>query len=111
MLYAIEAVENTYQGLHGVCNQIVVELDSFEEACEYGRQASEDLICSFGLEPEPDEGSEEEWTEDDYEDAWAEAISYSVWVVPDSKGNTIEELNDLFYNDPSGFIREFCEDC
>lgn len=108
MLFAIEAYESQYQGLHGIVDYAIVEENSTEEVLDYAYYLSEQVIYSYGLEPEPDS---EDWESgEDCAEAWAEMIRYSVWKIPNTKGKTIEELEEEFYNTPDEFIKNYCVD-
>lgn len=105
--YAIQAFESMYQGLHGIVDYAVVDSNDFNEVCDYGSEMSRNLIESYGMEPEPDE-NEDDWTDEVYDEVWAEMIEFSVWEIPDNKGKENYELEELFYNDPDEFISEYC---
>ena len=76
MLVACYAYEGMYGGLHGIHALAVMQVsdkleDAIEEVEEWGRESSEDLIYSFGLEDdylsEYDEDDEEaDITESNY---------------------------------------------
>ena len=51
----IYATEGIYQGLHGINWCGVVDVDSIEEANEWGYENAIDLISSYGLEREYEE--------------------------------------------------------
>lgn len=46
----IYATEGFYQGLHGIYNQCVTEVDNFEEAESIGRDLAVSLVEDYGLE-------------------------------------------------------------
>ena len=56
----IYATEGIYQGLHGINWCGVVDVDSIEEANEWGYENAIDLISSYGLEREYEESEMEE---------------------------------------------------
>lgn len=106
MLYAIKAYESQYNGLHGIVDYAVVEEDCYEEACMVAEHMSEEVLDSYSLYPKVEEYE----TYDEYAEAWLESIAYEIWGIPDTKGKTRYELNKEFYNDPEGFVAEYCKE-
>ena len=61
MLVFIHAYEDFYCGLHGVEDMRVEDLDSMEQADEWGREMSYDVIESYGMDEHYfDEDAEED---------------------------------------------------
>lgn len=115
-LYAIEAREGWFDGLHGVVSHYVGEYASYEEACEDAMESSYEVMDDYRIceqagwdEAALDEGFEEDT--DEYEeyinDCRSENIAYSVWEIKETT-ESLDALNDKFYNDPEGFIEEYC---
>ena len=119
MLFAIHAFEDQYQGYHGMANYAVVEAISEEVAKEIAIEMSQEIINDYdeiyntfteeaeyyGIE----EGTEE-W-HDFINESMAEDIAYEYWKVKEGTTKTLEELNEMFYNDPDEFVNTFCEKC
>lgn len=87
-----------YQGLHGINWCGVVDVDSIEDANEWGYENAIDLISSYGLEEE-------------YEDSEMEEEVY--WEVHKIRSNiqmTTKELDEIASrHDRETFIEEYCE--
>lgn len=119
MLFAIHAFENQYGGFHGMEQYAVVEVMSEEEAKEIATEMSAEVIDNYNeiydafVEEAEDNGIEED-TEEWYnfiDECIAEDIDYEYWKVKDETTKTLEELNEMFYNNPDEFVDTFCEDC
>lgn len=115
MLYAIYADEAMYCGLHGMYTTQVVECPSLEEAEEIGLEESRRVMESYNciIESIYEQASEEyeEWShewEDMVNEIMEENTSYQVFEIKDSKGKSIQELDEEFYNDKESFIKEYC---
>ena len=97
----IHAYEGQYCGLHGIEDLTCVEVNSIEEAKAIGREMSEDVITSFGLE--------DEWFEGHGEDEGYE-LEYDIYKIKDGVCMFIEELDALcFQYGKDLFINEYCE--
>ena len=114
MLYAIEAMEQQYGGYHGMVSHDVVDCSSFEEAEEYGRTYSLEVIEDYGLIEEfendaADEGFEPETEEfDNYvSERINEDITFNIFKVRETD-LSVRELNNLFNDDPEEFIKNYC---
>ena len=95
----IYATEGKYQGLHGINWCGVVDIDSIEEANEWGYEKAIDLISSYDLEEE-------------YKDSEMEEEFY--WEVhkirSDIHMTTIELDKIAARYDRDTFIEEYCEE-
>lgn len=115
-LYAIHAYEATYGGLHGFENHFIVDMDSYEDACEEAEYASIDIIESNPSIMESFyRGAEAEGLEDmDFDeyinDCFAEDVAYEVFKIKNeyAKGD-IAELERKFINNKEDFVRKYCE--
>lgn len=86
----VYACEEMYHGLHGIEDMRVVEVSSIEEANDWGREMSEGVLESFGMEDEyEDEGN---W----YIDI-GEALEWYIYPINEEKAKdlSIGELNKL----------------
>lgn len=112
-LYAIHAFENIYCGLHGIENFLVVECLNDKEAEECAIEMSyevmdsynrvdEELLDYIGIDYDDIDNHIEE-----YEEVRAENTAYEVWEVKDTM-KSLDELNELFYNDTEDFIEKYC---
>ena len=96
----IYATEGMYQGLHGIYWQGVVEVDSREEADDWGREEAYELIESFGLEDEYDESSF------DYEGE----CNWLVHKIRDDIHMDTHELDSICADlDYESFIEDYCD--
>ena len=95
----IYATEGIYQGLHGINWCGVVDVDSIEEANEWGYENAIDLISSYGLERE-------------YEDSEMEEEVYQeVHKIRSDIQMTTKELDEIAARyDRDTFIEEYCEE-
>lgn len=95
----IYATEGMYQGLHGIFNQCVTEVDNLEKAELIGRDLAESLIEDYGLE--------EDYEEDEYTDPEFDWVIYRIG----DKFNHIstDDLNYIAYNmGHEDFIEQYC---
>ena len=108
MLVFIHAYEDFYCGLHGVEDIRVEDLDSMEQADEWGREMSYDVIESYGM----DEHYFDEDAEEDEMD-YSEHLSWSVFKIKDEfVGLGAEQLEHLAsrVHGAESFIDKYCED-
>ena len=99
MQVCIYATEGIYQGLHGINWCGVVDVDSIEEANEWGYENAIDLISSYGLERE-------------YEDSeMEEEVYWEVHKIRSDIQMTTKELDEIAARyDRDTFIEEYCEE-
>lgn len=98
----IVANEMLYQGLHGIFDQAVVEVETVEQGYDIGQEMSADLITVYGLE------SDYEDNEIDLE----EDIEYYVylWEIKNDVKCTIEELNNIAFElGYELFVEKYCD--
>lgn len=95
----IYATEGIYQRLHGINWCGVVDVDSIEEANEWGYENAIDLISSYCLERE-------------YEDSeMEEEVYWEVYKIRSDIQMTTKELDEITaYHDRDTFIEEYCEE-
>ena len=107
----IYAYEGQYCGLHGIEDLTCTEVNSVEEAEEIGREMSEDVIASFGLEDEwlAEEDESEDCTDyGTYAEYWG--LEYFIYKIKDEVNMPIEELDALCSQYGKDlFIEEYCE--
>ena len=94
----IYATEGMYQGLHGINWCGVVDVDSIEDANEWGYENAIDLISSYGLEEE-------------YEDSEVEEeVCWEIHKIRSDIQMTTRELDEIAAcQDRDTFIEEYCE--
>lgn len=117
MIVAIHAFENTYGGLHGIENHRVVEVEDVKAAEEWASDDSREVIESYGdIISDFRADAEAEGLEDGSEDFEAyvdecinDNIGYQIWEVID-RYDTIEQMNEDFYNDRDSFVAEHCRE-
>lgn len=103
----IYACEDMYHGLHGIEDMRVVEVESIEEADEYGMEMSGDVIETYDTLGDFDEFEDEEA----YEEAFLEAREWYVYPIDEekAKGLSTRELDKLASEWGSDyFIKEYC---
>lgn len=103
----IYACEDMYHGLHGIENMRVVEVESIEEANEYGMEMSGDVIDTYDTLGDFEEFEDEEA----YEEAWLEAREWYVYPINEekAKGKSTRELDKIASKWGSDwFIKEYC---
>lgn len=95
----IYATEGIYQGLHGISWCGVVDVDSIEEANEWGYENAIDLISSYGLEREYEESEMEE------------EVYWEVHKIRSDIQMTTRELDKIAArHDRDTFVEEYCEE-
>ena len=111
MLIACYAYEGMYQGLHGIEDKVVLEVKDMEEAQEvlneWGMEASEGLIYSYGLEDEYlDDDAEGDVSESNY---WYDRGWYG-YVIKESKFSSAAEADkELAHHDFDTFVKLYCD--
>lgn len=115
MLIACYAYEGMYQGLHGIEDKVVLEVKDIEEAREaldeWGMEASEGLIYSYGLEDEYFDECEADGCEYDITDSisWCERGWYG-HIIKDGKFASAAEADaELSHHDFNTFVEMYCE--
>ena len=94
MLVYIFAYEGSYQGLHGMYNEDVVEVQDMEEANEYGYEMAADVVESYGCFNEEEDIEQELW--------------WRIYKI--KEGISVEEARAaLGSHDEEGFVAEYCE--
>lgn len=103
----IYACEQMYGGLHGIEDKRVVEVDSFEEANEYGEEMSRDVIESYDTLGDFDEYEDEEA----YEEAFLENREWHIYPINEEvcKDFSTEVLDKVAYDlGYELFVKEYC---
>lgn len=117
-VYAIEAFESNYGGLHGMKDMEVVALTGDKEAEMYAEEMSRGVMESYYeiensiteqvIEEGYEENSDEFWER--YEEVADEHIEYTISVLSigeDEYEARCRELNEEFYNDNEGFLDKY----
>lgn len=129
MLYAVIACEQMYGGLHGMVSYFVTE-GTEKEAEEMAIEESYAIMEEFSsIMDDLQEAAREYlgWTEeefDEYIEDWNSAenaeyaevlneimqdnLEYEIYPIVKETNFSIEHLDDLFNENPEGFIREYC---
>ena len=122
MLVAVYAYEQIYNGMHGICSKNVIEVENMDEAEDYAREESIDIMNSYSevmddLAAEAEAMADYDYYdyEDDafneaYEDALNANVAYEIYRIKDEVTESLERLNQEFYNDPEDFIKKYCEE-
>ena len=120
--YLIHAMENRFQGLHGIESLIVVEYDNISDVYEDASYHSEEVMTQYGnildeIEEEADELCQE-WFGDDYstdqfDDVYYDLICenkcYFIYQIRDEVTLSCEELeNKALHLGAESFIEKFC---
>ena len=110
MLVAVQAYEGMYQGLHGIKDEDILEVDSIEEINEWGNEASTNLIYSYGLEDEyletVDEDDEDACIENSY---YYTDRGWTAYKVKEDTGLSVEELSqELSSIGYDSFVKKYC---
>lgn len=120
--YLIHAMENKFQGLHGIENLIVVEYDNIDDVYEDASYHSEEVMTQYGgILEEIEEEADclcQEWFGDDYStdlfdevyyDLICENKCYYIYQIRDEVTLSCEELeNKAFFLGVDIFIEKFC---
>ena len=98
----IYATEGIYQGLHGIFDQQVTEINDIEEGDMLGHEMAEGLISSFGLE--------DEYYDEDGEYIMDPEFDYVIYPIADEYiSMSDEELDNIAYREGyETFIEEYC---
>ena len=116
----IHSCEETYHGLHGIENMRVAEVATIQDADEWGRQMSEDVIESYSsvieaIEEVADEVSEdrdsEEWQEA-YNEELSQHLEWYVYSIDENVAKDIstEELDEIANHlGQEWFIKKYCD--
>ena len=101
----IYAYESSYEGLHGIENSCVCDVDSIDEANEIGREMSIE-VCEDFID-------EEEYINENGEidyDLMNTTLCWEIWKIKDDFIN-IEDLDEISYNvGRDSFIEKYCEE-
>ena len=130
MLYAVIACEQMYGGLHGMVSYFVAEgtREGVEEmAIDQSYSIMEEFSCimedleeaareEVGFESDQYEDYEEWEGSAEYDDEYSRALDeqmtenlqYEIYPIVKETNFSIEHLDDLFNENPEGFIREYC---
>lgn len=117
--YAIYAGEQMYGGLHGMCEHCVVEAINFEDARDTAITKTYEVMESYSdiyesIEERVEEYTTYDMTEEDVcslrEELMNENMDYCIREIDESKAKDIStnSLDNMYYNDPEGFIKEYC---
>lgn len=125
MYYFIFAMENMYQGLHGIYDYNMIECHDYNEACEIGQEMSHYVIDSF-INPEEIYYTKEDFLNDneydtwhenycnEYYDALDEAIENNIYyeIYPVKSNITLQDYQKWQYENmpPRDFIDRFCRE-
>ena len=118
MLFAIHAYEGIYQGLHGMEEYAVVDVDTEEQAEDIASEMSYEVMDSYyciisAFEESAsiyfEEGSRE-WN-DFIEQARDENVAYDILeITGDTQGKSTSDLEEEYYNNPTEFLKTYWEE-
>ena len=113
----ILATEDIYRGLHGIYDFDIVDVESFDEADEIGREMSYGLIESYGnimesleneIDPDLEENSKE-W-EDALDDLIESDLEWTVYQIDESKAHGIQDwvICATYTGELDEFVKRWC---
>ena len=129
MLYAVIACEQMYGGMHGMVSYFVAEgteeeveemaIDESYSIMEEFSDIMEDLEAAATNEIGWDEDELDEYMEDSTSGAdeeytnvlnelMRENLQYEIYPIVKETNLSLEQLDNLFGDDPEEFIREYC---
>lgn len=129
MFYAVIACEQMYGGMHGMVSYFVVEgtekdaeeaaIDESYYIMESYSSIMEDLEAAAAEEVGWDEDEFDEYMEDstsgadeEYTNALNELmkknLQYEIYPIVKETNLSLEQLDNLFNNNPDDFLREYC---
>ena len=105
MLVCIRGTEEDYEGLYGIENVAVVDVEKADQAYKIGLDMACCLIEDYDCWD--DEIAEFETTEDFYK---VHGFNAEVWTIKDNITYTDEELNDILWHIGwEDFVEEYCD--
>ena len=129
MLYAVIACEQMYGGLHGMVSYFVAEgteeeveemaIDESYSIMEEYSDIMDDLEAAAAEEIGWDEDELDEYMEDSTSGAddeytralneqMQENLQYEIYPIVKETNLSLEQLDNLFNNNPDDFLREYC---
>ena len=129
MLYAVIACEQMYGGMHGMVSYFVAEgteeeveemaIDESYAIMEEYSSIMDDLEAAAAYEIGWDEDELDEYMEDSTSGAdeeytnvlnelMRENLQYEIYPIVKETNLSLEQLDNLFGDDPEEFIREYC---
>lgn len=116
MLFAIHAYEQMYGGLHGMETYLITDAASEKEAERIAVQESYEIMDSYSDIYESFEDAAESEELEPYSDEWDDYISecrddnvdYEIYTITNITNESVEELEEKFYNEPKTFIKKYC---
>ena len=119
MKYFIYAAEGVYQGLHGIEDYRLIDVDDYDTAATYGEELSMSVMEDYSVIEEDLEESAAEMYERDSEEyddylnmLIRENIYYIIYALRDEYADmTEEEVCDKIYQSSiNTFIETYCEE-
>ena len=104
-LYVVCAYESMYGGLHGIRSDNIIEVDSAQEAYEYGIDEAWNVVYDYCYD-EYETGIEDE--EVDIDEIIRESLCVEIHKIKKETNESLEILNEKLYNDVEGFIKKYC---
>ena len=93
MLYLIYACEDEYQGYHGIEEYRIEECNNFDEAYMIAQDLAYDVIESYSYTLSYYDEIQER------DGDFSEHIETYVYPIEDTQGHTIEELEEMLFED------------
>ena len=106
MLVCIRGTEDSFEGLHGIENTAVVDVEDADQAYKIGLDMAYCLIEDYDCWDDEIEECEASGT-DFYEE---HGFNAEVWTIKDNITYTDEELNDILWHlGWEYFVEEYCD--
>lgn len=107
MLYAVIACEQMYEGLHGMVSYFVIE-GTEKDAEEAAIDESYYIMESYSsIMEDSTSGADEEYT-NALNELMKENLQYEIYPIVKETNLSLEQLDNLFNNNPDDFLREYC---
>lgn len=126
MRFVIHAYEQSYGGLHGIEDWLVVESECYSDveqeaidmsigvmgSYEFIREEITSQACFYYgcdvLDVENGNVDEEEF-DSALNDATYENVAYEIWEVKENSKFSIFEIDHMLADDPEGFVEKYCQ--
>ena len=99
----IHSTEEIYQGLYGIENFCITEINDIMEAHAIGQEMAWDLISEYGLE--------DEYYDDEGELLFEPEFNWLIYKIRDDVTDSLEDLNNFIFDEGyEEFIKKYCEE-
>lgn len=100
-LYAINAYEQMYYGLHGIQSLVITEAENEDTVIDIAQDLSRQIIEDFVLDELIDN-----YNDIEEEEAISEDIAWDAWELKETN-IPIDKLESDFIEDPASFIEKY----